>query len=106
MGGSCVGTTLVYAVLCLNAFIERKFMNSFIILVNLNERTVFLPDERYCERVHSGVCERHVHSFLISFNKVQAKNTPLALKCCPTIACASLSMPDSMPNKCESATVE
>ena len=67
---------LLQSVLCMNAFIERKFMNSFIILVNLNERTVFLPDERYYERVHSGVCERHVHSFLISFNKVQAKNTP------------------------------
>ena len=45
-------------VLYLNAFSERLFMNSFIFWANVNWMYCILPDERYCERIHSGICER------------------------------------------------
>jgi len=40
----------------------NEFMKAFIF--GWTERTLLLPDERYCDRVPSGVCERTLSQFL------------------------------------------
>ena len=66
----------VRPVLCMNAFNERSFMNLFIFWANVNWTHVFLSDEWFCERVHSGVCERRVLTVWLRSRQCQISMEP------------------------------